>query len=172
MDVRKIIGTLVAVPVLVLALAGPSEAASTGAIGFAGTVTLVPQSTGSTAFCFFGAPTATCGNGVPSTGIAAGTAAAGLQPAVIDGLEGSATYADTCVNGVPLTGVATVTANVHELVGASIWRGSIAAQWSRAGLVAVLSGDATGAALFVPVGPALCGAPATFVVAGSAEITY
>ncbi|MDQ1712657.1 MAG: hypothetical protein QOE45_2107 [Frankiaceae bacterium] len=185
MKARNIVGILVAAPALVLALAGPGNAASTGAIAFAGTVKLVPQSTGSTTFCLFGAPGNACANGQPSTGIAAGAAMAGLdpanldptalQPAVVDGLEGSAAYTDSCVtvNGVsvPVTGIANITAKVHE-VGTSAWRGPINAQWSRAGLVAVISGDATGAALFAPVGAALCGTSAEFAVVGAAEIRY
>jgi hypothetical protein len=184
MKLRNIVGILVAAPALVLALAGPSDAASTGAIAFAGTVRLVPQSTGSTTFCLFGAPTKSCANGQPSTGVAAGAAMAAL-PAAVDGLEGTAAYTENCVTadpslpGVPVTGVATITARVHE-VAPSVWRGPINAQWSRAGLVAVITGDATGAALFAPAGPApstpaapaVCGAPTDFAVVGSAEITY
>jgi hypothetical protein len=185
MKARNIVGILVTTPSLVLALAGPSNAASTGAVAFAGTVTLVPQSSGGTVFCLFGAPAKTCANGQPSTGIAAGAAVAGLdpanvdptalQPAVVDGLEGSAAYTESCVgvNGmsVPVTGNAIITAKAHE-VGATAWSGPINAQWSRAGLVAVISGDATGAALFAPVGQAFCGTPADFAVVGAAEITY
>lgn len=181
MKARNIVGILVAAPALVLAVAAPSNAATTGAIDFAGTVKLVPQSTPSSAqFCLFGAPTGTCGNGQPSTGIAAGAGVTGLPPAVpqqvvVDGLQGSAAYNEDCVPGndmsVPRIGNAKITANVHDL-GSSAWSAPINTEWLRAGLVAVISGDATGAALFAPVGPAVCGTPATFAVVGSAEIRY
>jgi hypothetical protein len=181
MNVRRIVGTLVSVPALVLAMAGPGHAASTGVIAFAGTVKLGNAGPGAAKFCFFSVPLVSqCANGLPSSGTAAGAAMAATvappavpsaSPAAIDGLQGSAAYTQNCVGGVPVTGLATITANVHE-IGADAWSGPIDAQWTRAGLVAVIQGDATGAALFAPAGAAPCAAQADFAVIGAAVVSY
>jgi hypothetical protein len=131
MTVRKALALLVAVPSLVVAMAGP------------------------------------CANLAPSTGIAAGADVA----QVVDGLQAHASYTEVCApTGLPPTGNATITANVHQLP-ASSWSAPVTASWQRVGLVAVIQGGATGAALFVPMGVATCGQPVQVAVIGAATFT-
>ena len=170
MNVRKSAGLLVAVPSLLVAMALPGHAATTtGVVAFAGTVKVTPTmspGTGSLDLCFSGITA--CANGAPSTGVAAGADVA----QAIDGLQAHAEYTEVCaaVTGLPATGSATLTANLHQLPS-STWSAPVTATWQRVGLVAVIQGGATGAALFAPVAPApaACGQPVQVAVIGAAE---
>lgn len=176
MKVRKVMGLTLAVPALVLALAQPGNAASTSVVTFAGTVQITPKALPqqvSTDACFFGVATS-CANAAESSGMAAGPAldvpAVGAK--AVDGLQVRATYTETCATATTLqpTGSAALTGNVHEANGA--WSAPIDARWTRAGLVAVIQGDAVGAALFTPAGAVACGSPTPFAVAGAVELAY
>jgi hypothetical protein len=171
MDVRRAAGLIVAVPSLLVAMALPGNAATTGVVTFAGTVTITPTmspGTGSLDACFFGVET--CLNDKPSKGVAAGADVA----QAVDGLQAHAEYTEVCaaVTGFPATGSATLTASVHQ-VPSSAWSAPVTATWQRVGLVAVIQGGATGAALFAPVAPApaACGQPVEVAVIGAAEFT-
>ncbi|HEU0132456.1 MAG TPA: hypothetical protein VFQ85_15840 [Mycobacteriales bacterium] len=170
MKVRTFAGVLVGATSLVAAMALPSHAASSGIVTFAGTIRLSSTlpGAGQTAFCFLDLG-AQCANGLQPTGNAAG-AASSLR--AIDGLQGSAAYTETCVQGIPVTGNATILAKVHEALPTEVWSGDIRTQWTRAGLVAVMQGDATGVAIFAPRTPAACGTAADAAVLGIAEVTY
>jgi hypothetical protein len=182
MNVRHTLGTLLAVPALALATvvgtATPGLAAGDALVAFAGTVVVTPRSVPTPTalpFCFRGTG---CDNTVTSTGTALG-ASTGL--AVVDGLRGTATYLEACTAGTGLapTGSADITANVHEQLPSS-WSRDVTATWLRVGLVAVIQGEATGAALFVPkpaVAPAVPSAPACnqsmpVQVIGAVRLTY
>jgi hypothetical protein len=176
-NVRKTMGLVAAVPALVLALAQPSDAASNGVVAFAGTLQITPRAVEqqvTTAVCFFG-PAKTCANGAESSGAAAGTAldALGQSARAVDGLQVAATYAETCAAGTGLSpvGSAQLTGKVHDAVTGA-WSQDVRATWTRAGLVAVISGDATGAALFTPAGVPACGAPMPVAVTGAVELAY
>ena len=173
MNVRKMVSLLVAAPALLVALSNPAGAATPGVLVFSGTLEITPTAApdfGETEFCFFTASSA-CANGVGSTGAVAGAGAA-PAPEVLDGLQGKAIYSETCVElDVPAIGRATITANVHRAVPAS-WSAPVTAQWFRAGLVAVIQGDGTGAAVFAPMGELRCGKPAQVAVSGAVELTY
>ena len=176
MKVRKVMGLTVAVPALVVALAQPSDAASRAVVTFAGTIEVVayavPQQT-TLDVCFFAS--ATCENGAESGGMAAGAAVdtATFAPKVVDGLQARATYAETCapVTGLQSVATANLSGKVHEALG-NAWRGSIAATWTRAGLVAVIQGDAVGTALFTPLAAPACGRPVPVAVAGAVQLAY
>ncbi len=169
MNVRKVLAILVAAPSLVVAMGAPGHAATTGVVAFAGTLSVTPTlspGAGSVDVCF--ATLTPCANTVSSTGIAAGADVA----QAVDGLQAHAAYTEICapVTGLPAMGSATLTATVHQLPS-STWSAPISATWQRVGLVAVIQGGATGAALFVPAGPATCGQPVQVAVIGAAAFT-
>jgi hypothetical protein len=172
MNVRKTLGTLLVAAALVAGTAGPSQAATTGAVTFAGTVMVTPTVNGSPqtlSFCFFKA-VADCGSVFPaSTGLAAGADNVGL---VIDGLRGTVTYVEACgPAGVAPTGTATITAQVHyESQGTGNWSNNIDASWDRTGTVALITGQAFGVSLFLPAGVPSCGTPTPVVVAGAVQL--
>lgn len=174
MRVRKVLGLLVAVPALVVATAAPGSAATPGAVAFAGTLKVTPTltpGTGSVDVCFAGlSPAASaCPNAAPSTGIAAGAETVDA----LDALQAHAEYTEVCglTGGLPPTGQATITAYLRSAVS-SDWKGPISATWQRVGLVAVIQGQAIGAAVFAPVTPmTACGQPVQVAVVGAAEFT-
>lgn len=171
MKVRKTLGTLVTAAALVAGTAGPSQAATTGAVTFAGTVMVTPTVSGSPqtlSFCFYKA-VAGCGSLPASTGFAAGADNAGL---VVDGLRGTATYVEACgPAGVAPTGTATITAQVHYAATNS-WSSDIVASWDRTGTVALVTGQAFGVSLFLPAGVPSCGTPIPVVVTGAVELAF
>jgi len=176
-NIRKTMGLATVVPALVLALAQPSDAASTGVVTFAGTIQITPRAVAQqviTDVCFFG-PAKACANAAESSGAAAGTAldAAALGAEAVDGLQVRATYTETCAAGTGLSpvGSAELTGKVHDAVTGA-WSEDIRATWTRAGLVAVISGDATGAVLFTPAGVPACGASMPVAVTGAVELAY
>lgn len=180
-NVRKTLGLAAAVPALVLALAQPSDAATTGVVTFAGTIQITPRAVAQQVFtdvCFLG-PAKTCANDAESSGAAAGAAAGtaldalAQQARAVDGLQVRATYTETCAAGTGLSplGSAQLTGKVHDAVTGA-WSEDIDAAWTRAGLVAVISGDATGVALFTPAGVPACGAPMPVAVTGAVALAY
>jgi hypothetical protein len=174
MNVRKTLGTLLVAAALVAGTAGPSQAATAGAVTFAGTVMVTPTVNGSPqplSFCFFKA-VADCGSGSPaSTGLAAGADNAGL---VVDGLRGTVTYVEACGPagvGVAPKGSAAITAQVHYAASNS-WSKDIVASWDRTGTVALITGQAFGVSLFLPAGVPSCGTPTPVVVTGAVELAF
>jgi hypothetical protein len=171
MNVRKTLGMLLAAAALVAGTAGPSQAATTGAVSFAGTVMVTPTLNGSPqtlSFCFFKAVVG-CGSLPASTGVAAGADSSGLA---VDGLRGTATYVEACgPAGIAPTGTATITAQVHSAVSGE-WSNDIVASWDRTGTVALVNGQAFGVSLFIPAGLPSCGTPTPVFVTGAVELAY
>lgn len=163
----KVLGLAVAVPAVLVALAVPSGAATPHVVAFSGRIdvkpTTFPQMQELTA-CF---GTIECGSTVPA-GVAAG---AGASADAITALAVRAQYSETCTLGTfAPTGSAQLTGNVHKALGG--WSPDIQASWFRAGLVAVISGEAVGAALFTPVqtAPNACDVAVPVVVTGAVEV--
>jgi hypothetical protein len=176
MKVRKALGLVMATPALVLALAQPSDAAADDVVTFAGTIQITPtalpqqQQLG---VCFFGLAAQTCANGAESSGMAAGAGldAGTLVAEPVDGLQAEATYVEQCAPGTGLqpVGSATLVGNAHKSLSGA-WGQDVRATWVRAGLVAVIQGDAIGTALFTPAGVPACGKPVPVAVAGAVEL--
>lgn len=175
MNVRTMVCALAA-PALLVALATPSGAATPGALAFTGTLRITPTAApgiGQSDFCFLTAKSS-CANGAVSSGVAAGAGMA-TAPEAIDGLQGKVSYSEACVpaaRNLAATGTASITANVHRAATQDSWSAPVTAQWFRAGLVAVIQGGGTGAAVFVPMGVPSCGAPVEVAVSGSVELDY
>lgn len=170
MRIRNVLGLAVAVPALVTALAAPGDAASPHVVSFGGYVTVTPTSMPETQtldVCFSAFE---CANGASRTGAAAGADATGRPVA---GLQARATYSEACTAGaIAPIGSADLTGNVYKPLP-GVWSQDVHASWFRAGLVAVIQGDAVGVALFTPAytGVPVCDQPVTVAVAGAVELT-
>jgi hypothetical protein len=175
MNVRTMVRVLVA-PALLVALANPAEAATPGVLAFTGTIRITPTAAPSIAqtdLCFLTAKSS-CANGVGSTGVAAGAGVA-AAPEVLDGVQGKVSYSESCLpeaRQLAPTGTATITANVHRAGLQDSWSAPVTAQWFRGGLVAVIQGGGTGAAVFAPMGVPSCGTAVDVAVTGSVELAY
>jgi hypothetical protein len=177
MFVRKTLATLLAAAGLVAAGAAPGNAAVPTVVAFEGRITVTPSLSGqpqSLQFCFYAA---TCVNSTATpdgtaTGAGVDTSASGAKVAqVVDGISGSATYVEACgAAGLAPTGTATITTKVHRMTDDN-WSNDLTATWTRTGTVASISGDATGLALFIPLGVPACGQPLQVLVVGSAQIS-
>lgn len=177
MKARNGLGLAIATPALVLALAQPSDAASRGVVTFAGTIEITPTALPQQQtldVCFFGVGKS-CANGAESSGMAAGPAVdTAIGADTVDGLQARATYTEVCTPGTALqpTNSAQLTGNVHKGVTKDAWSAPVSATWFRAGLVAVIQGDAIGAALFTPIGVPACGVAVPVAIAGAVELAY
>lgn len=176
MKVRKVLGLGLSVPALVVALAQPSDAASTSIVTFGGTIQVTPTALPQQQqldLCF--SAVTSCVNGAESSGMAAGAAAdpAALKADAVDGLQATATYTEACAPATAIqpVGRAELTGKVHDAV-AGTWSRDVSATWTRAGLVAVIQGEAVGTALFTPAGVPACGRPLQVAVAGAIELAY
>jgi hypothetical protein len=172
MRFRNTLGALLVVPALVTALAGQGNAATVGKVSFAGIITVVPSESGAPQqldFCFK-AVGAGCEVNAPQNGAAFGADSVGLA---VDGLEGQATYVETCTAGTGLApvGTAGIGAALHYPVG-DAWGGAFGASWLRIGTVAAITGDATGVALYIPLGVPMCEAPVQVLVVGSVVLAH
>lgn len=173
MSFRTYVGALLAAPVLVAVTATPGHAAGDAMVAFRGTVTVTPTATATPTvlpFCF---GSLACGNGATPTGTVLG---ASVQPTTIDGLRGTATYTEVCAadTGLAPTGTATIIASVHD-ASTSSWSRNLSAKWTRVGLVAVIEGEASGVALFVPQAstqPPACGHAVPVDVIGAVQLAY
>ena len=181
MKVRKAVALAVAVPALVVGLAQPSAAQSADVATFAGTFelkpTVLPQQQVMN-LCFFAFA---CANTAEPNGTALGAGAgAGADvsvpaPHVVDGLQATASYVETCTPGTgfqPIGSAELSGIGVHDRVSGKWTATDLRATWTRAGLVAVISGQAVGAALFTPAGAPACGVASPVAVAGLVELTY
>lgn len=176
MEVRKALGLAVTTPALVLALAQPSDAASADVVTFGGTITITPTALPQQQqldVCF--SALAACASAEP-TGMAAGTAVdrTTLAAEPVDALRAKATYVEVCApaTGIQPVGSAQLSGAVHKTLSGT-WSPELDATWTRAGLVAVISGrNVAGTALFTPAGPAQCGRPVQVAVAGAVALTY
>ncbi|HVF03823.1 MAG TPA: hypothetical protein VNA20_03195 [Frankiaceae bacterium] len=177
MKIRNVLGLAAAVPAVVVALATPGDATAASVVTFTGRIdvrpTALPQQQ-TLNVCFVAVTETGCANGATPTGVAAGQVtdtAAGAD--VVDGLQATARYTEVCAPGTTIApvGNAMLSGNVHKAV-AGQWSPTLSATWVRAGLVAVISGDAVGTALFTPVGVASCGQPVPVAVSGAVALTY
>jgi len=168
--VRLIAGSLLAAPALLVATATSGHAATpTGAVAFAGTITVRPDLSGTprTAdLCFDAA--AGCLNGV-ATGIA--------KAKPVTGMAGSFGYAEKCTAAAPFgpTADGSIDAAVRT-IGTDLAPGSVPvnAAWHRYGLVAVFDASGSVAGGVAVVAPAphvasvpLCGSPIDLVITGT-----
>lgn len=173
MKVRKVLGLGVAVPALVLALAQPSVAAQSHVVTFAGTIQITPTASGAPQtleICFYAA---VCQNFAEPSGVANGGSVDPLAPRVdvVDGLEATARFGEMCAPGGTLqpTASAILTGRFHQAQSGG-WTNPVSATWLRAGLVAVIAGQAVGAAVVSPLGTAPCGSPIPVAVSGSVVV--
>ena len=176
MLVRKALAFAVTVPALVAGLAQPAVAQSRDVVTFEGTFQLKPTALPQqqvTDLCFFAV---TCANGAEPNGMAAGAGIdqASLQAHVVDGLQATATYFESCTPGTGFQpiGSAQLTGGVHERLSGEWKATNVEATWTRAGLVAVIQGDAVGTALFTPIGVPACGVASPVAVAGVVTLAY
>lgn len=175
MKIRNVLGLAAAVPALLIAMGTPGEAATASVVTFTGRIdvrpTAVPQQQ-TLRVCFAALETG-CPNGAISTGVAAGQVVDSAGADVVDGLQATAAYTEVCTAGTTVAplGNAMLSGNVHKAVSGQ-WSPTVTATWVRAGLVAVISGQAVGTALFTPLGVASCGQPVPVAVSGAVELTY
>lgn len=176
MKVRNVLGLAAAVPALVVALAAPGDAATTSVVTFGGTISIRPTALPQQQtldVCFVAVTEAGCANGAAASGMAAGQVTHSAGADVVDGLQARATYTEVCTAGTVIqpVGSAVITGNVHEAV-ADKWSPTVSATWFRAGLVAVIQGDAVGTALFTPIEAPACGQASRVAVTGAVELAY
>lgn len=171
MRIRNVLGLAVAVPALVTALAVPGDAAAPAVVSFGGYVTVTPTTAPVPQMLDVCFSAFECPNGAPVTGAAAGATAEGHPVA---GLQVSAAFVEPCTPAGTIAPIASadLTGNVYKPLHDG-WSQDIHASWLRAGLVAVITGDAVGVALFTPVPTGLpaCDQPVLATVTGAVEVT-
>lgn len=172
MKARHVLGLSVAVPALVVTFAQPGVAAQTRAVAFAGTIEITPTASGQPQtldVCFFATA---CVNGGEPSGFADGVSvdSADLSVDRVDGLEAEATFSEPCTAAGTLapSTMAVLRGRFHGV--AKGWGGYVVAQWTRVGTVAVIAGQAYGAATVTPLGTAPCGSPIPVEIAGQVVV--
>jgi hypothetical protein len=163
MKVRLIAGSLLAAPAVLVATATSGHAATpTGAVAFAGKITITPNVPGSANLCFDAA--AGCLDGI-ATGVA------NAKP--ITGMAGTFGYDDKCTAVAPYAPQANGTIDV-ALRGLTGEVGHAEATWQRYGLVAVFTNSVAPVSGVAVVAPAphvgsvpLCGSPIDLVITGA-----
>lgn len=167
MRVRILAGALLAAPALLVATATNGHAgAEKGSVAFAGRITVVPGSSGSTNVCFDAA--AGCLDGVASGAVLA-------KP--VTGMHGTIGYSEACTAAAPYAPTGTADLSLAFTSPTGEVTSPVDARWVRAGLVAVIVPQdgsdylAGGAAVVAPaphVGDVpLCGARIDYVITGA-----
>lgn len=173
MRIRSRLAVAAAAFAPLVSFGSPADAVGSGQIAFGGDATL---------------PTFPCsGTNCTTNFLATFASGAGISTAtaaaIVTGLHATANYTETCAGGQAVTGLATGIATLTgtNVVGALLPL-PVPFQWTRAGLVAVITSNPptsttpaiTGAAVFVPQGglPTCTGGSVTATITGKAYLCF
>lgn len=172
MKVRLLVGSLLAAPAMLVAMATNGHAGSTqGAVAFAGRITITPSigGAGTANICFDAS--LSCADSV-------GEAGGAVVAKPVNGMVGSFAYDEKCTAGVPYAATGLGGGLNVSFRGLGLQEDltpPVTAKWDRYGLIAVITGSgdylAAGAAVVAPaphlVSVPACGSPLDLVVTGA-----